>query len=369
MGGIQTTAITYIHLFLSMDWQVDLYLVEHTTGDLLAKIPEGVRIITPTKSLGSGWNRYRSIGESLCNLSWHHKGIRAEAKQNSTTYDLAIAFEGYHNHADLYAAFVQAQTRAIWVHNDFGQKRKNSLKERLLLGSMKQKYPYFNHIICVSKSAKQAFNQLFPEYAEKTQVILNPIPVETIRNRAESTKDPKCITRDGNSFQIIAMGNLIKRKGFDRLIKAFAEVQDKRAILTIVGEGPERENLTQLITDQNLEDRVYLVGQLHNPFPTLKQADLFVMSSHYEGFGMVIAEALALGVPVVTVNISGASDAMQILIGDNSAYGKIVENSIIGLTEAMNFGLQGYFTRGFQIDFQKYHWDIIEKLSCLESLK
>jgi glycosyltransferase involved in cell wall biosynthesis len=100
---------------------------------------------------------------------------------------------------------------------------------------------------------------------------------------------------------VMAMGRLEEEKAFDVLIHAFARlaVDFPDWGLTILGEGSERGRLESLVNELDLADRVRLPGALHEPFATLKKADLFVLSSRHEGFGNALVEAMACGVAVI----------------------------------------------------------------------
>lgn len=106
----------------------------------------------------------------------------------------------------------------------------------------------------------------------------------------------------GKGKNLIAMGRLTPQKGFDILLPAFASIAGENPDwqLTILGEGPERAKLEALRHALGLDDRVALPGTRPEPYDVLKQADLFVMSSRFEGFGMALAEALACGLPAVS---------------------------------------------------------------------
>ena len=135
---------------------------------------------------------------------------------------------------------------------------------------------------------------------------------------------------------IVAMGRLAHQKGFDLLLRAFSMCSDRFPDwhLTILGEGDQRASLESILSKENLTNRVHLPGRFDEPAEILQHADLFVMSSRYEGFGMALAEAMALGLPVVSFDCpSGPSD--------------IIRHGIDGLlvppedTEALSKVLQG----------------------------
>src|SRR5690606_26939837 len=96
--------------------------------------------------------------------------------------------------------------------------------------------------------------------------------------------------------------------------------ENQKYQLVILGEGPERINLTKQIFDLGLEQKVHLLGFIKNPYPYLKNANLFVLSSDYEGFGNVLVEALSVGTSVISTSCQGGPG----YILNNGKYGKMV---------------------------------------------
>ena len=135
----------------------------------------------------------------------------------------------------------------------------------------------------------------------KTVTIYNPINIADIQERV-AQKNP--FGFNTGTKIIVGVGRLNPQKRFDTLIRAFAEV--RRAIpntkLVIVGEGDDRETLKQLAVSLGIHDDVLLVGFQENPYAYMGHADVFVLSSQWEGLGNVVIEALAAGVPVVATN-------------------------------------------------------------------
>jgi glycosyltransferase involved in cell wall biosynthesis len=140
-------------------------------------------------------------------------------------------------------------------------------------------------------------------------VLANPVDVETVRRRAgEAGADPGY---DPGAFNFIAVGRLDHSKGFDLAIDALAELGDRQATLTILGEGSALAELTAQVRDKGLQDRVRLLGFKANPYPFMRQADALVLSSRFEGFPNVVLEGLALGVPVVAAPVPGVPELLR----------------------------------------------------------
>ncbi len=111
--------------------------------------------------------------------------------------------------------------------------------------------------------------------------------------------------------RIIAVGRLHPQKRFDRLIEAFSIIADKypKWFIDIYGEGGEKELITQKITDMGLSNRIHLKGETNDIYSEYKKSQFFVLTSDYEGFGLVLLEAMACGIPCVSTNCPyGPSD-------------------------------------------------------------
>jgi glycosyltransferase involved in cell wall biosynthesis len=112
---------------------------------------------------------------------------------------------------------------------------------------------------------------------------------------------------DNDGRHIVAMGRLEPVKGFDLLLRAFAACRDRHPdwTLTILGDGKERQRLEALAKELGITAHVRLPGTVADPTPVLRRADLFVLSSRFEGFPNALLEAMALGVPVVATDCAG----------------------------------------------------------------
>lgn len=165
-------------------------------------------------------------------------------------------------------------------------------------------YPRADVIVAVAEGIKRDLVVHFKIPAEKIAVIYNPVDVQGIRSRAaEPVSHPWLNAKEGSL--VVAVGRLVKLKGFDVLIRAFSQLpQTLNARLIIIGEGEERERLQELIEQLGLGERVALLGFQENPWKYMVRADVFVLSSITEGLPNVIAEAMALGLPVLATDCS-----------------------------------------------------------------
>jgi len=118
---------------------------------------------------------------------------------------------------------------------------------------------------------------------------------------------------------------LKKSKGFDRLIRIQKRLKQDglNTNFYILGKGSERDNLINLATENQLGDSFCLLGYKTNPYKYIAKCDLFVCASFAEGFSTAATEALILGVPVVTVEVSG----MKEMLGENDEYGIVTDNN------------------------------------------
>ena len=180
--------------------------------------------------------------------------------------------------------------------------------------------PYAGACVCVSQGVADEMETLGFLPKEKIRAIYNPIVTDELLSQADAPLDHPWFG-GGAPPVVLGVGRLGDQKDFATLIKAFALVARERGDvrLLILGEGKQRPALEKLLRGLGLSDRASLPGYAVNPYPYMKRAALFVLTSRFEGFGNVVAEALACGCNVVSTDCrSGPSEIL-----DGGKYGRL----------------------------------------------
>lgn len=210
------------------------------------------------------------------------------------TYDLAVDFNSYSAECAVGALTVKAKKRVMWIHNDMRIKYDDEKKYRVLWHFFKDKFHRFDAFAAVSGGIIPGFRAMTGLSEVPVTAVPNCIDTGEIFRKAE---EATTLHVDDGVYNLCSMGRLVHQKGFDLLLTAFARVKETRQDihLYLIGDGPERSALEEQIGKLRLEESVTLLGNLPNPFPALQQMDGFALTSRYEGQGIVLWEARALG--------------------------------------------------------------------------
>lgn len=170
-------------------------------------------------------------------------------------------------------------------------------------------YRRADKIVCLSDAMKRDLIEHFSIPPDLLVRIYNPLDIEMIQRSASEAQNPF----GHNGPNLVGIGRLRKEKGFDLLISAMALVAQKLpdARLTILGEGPDEAKLKALGENLGLAKKINFAGFVHNPWPYIKHADLFVLPSRAEGLPNSLLEALALGTPVVASDCVDSMHELQ----------------------------------------------------------
>ncbi|NDJ86447.1 MAG: glycosyltransferase [Chloroflexi bacterium] len=174
-------------------------------------------------------------------------------------------------------------------------------------------------IIAVSQAVADNLVDSLKLSPNQIEVIYNPVDVDKIRRLATVAPTPELDIKPETPL-VLGVGRLHPQKDFATLIRAFAIVhQTQPAQLLILGEGPERPRLAQLGHALGISDAIAMPGFIENPYPIMQRAHVIVLSSVFEGYPNVLAEALALGKPVISTDCAAAREILA-----EGRYGKLV---------------------------------------------
>lgn len=221
-------------------------------------------------------------------------------------------------------------------YRDWGKVHRAALRSSIAVG-----YRLADLRVCVSSGVAADIADLSGLRPDAFDVIHNPVT-----SRSEPTADAihkvEALWSIPNGARIVTVGSMKAQKNHPLLLRAFARLDRPEARLMFVGDGIGRGDLLSLARELGVADRVILAGFQSDPTPFYKTADLFVLSSDYEGFGNVIVEAMACGTPVVSTDCpSGPS---EILEGDR--YGTLVPpRDPLALTKAIEAALDRSFDK------------------------
>jgi len=162
-------------------------------------------------------------------------------------------------------------------------------------------YKNYNMVICQSNYMQKDLVKNYGFPIDKTVVIYNPIDVDRVQQLYSISMD---YPFSSNSINLINVGQFRYQKRHDLLLKTFANL-DNRYTLTLIGDGEKRDEIKRLANELNITDRVALLGHQKNPYAYIKQADIFILTSEFEGFANVVLEANLCGLPVLAFETTG----------------------------------------------------------------
>ncbi len=218
-------------------------------------------------------------------------------------------------------------------------------------------YKKFDKICFVSQKALSGFEQMFGKFKNGC-VVHNVLNVTEIIRKS---KLPTIYSYSSVGCKLVTVGRLSVEKQYDRLFRIVKQLEAKYEFqLWVIGEGDLRGELEQYIADNQIKS-IKMFGFQENPYNLVKQADLFICSSLFEGYSTAVSESILLGVPVLTTDCAGMDEIL-----DNGKYGWIVENS----EEALEKGLENLLKKQKEIfDKKKIIDKKIGDSSCNKGIK
>jgi glycosyltransferase involved in cell wall biosynthesis len=320
LGGAEKSLVTLLSNLDYSRYSVDLILF--INGGVFEKfIPLEVNVIRDLYPKISFYSRvkykmYKMIYKNTFhNASLFWKATNACFTKHFKQYDIAISYS--QGLATYYTAtYINSSKKFTWLNIDY-QKAGHSIKFD---------YPFylrFNEVITVSPEVKKGLeNELFKiDKSLEIDVIKDIIDEKILIYKSQQKMK---ITFNSNKINIVTVGRLAEQKGMHLAIESCKNLMNKgyKVHWYIVGEGSERTSLERLIKSNKLEHNFTLVGMTENPYPYMKDCDIYVQTSLFEGLGLTVIEASYLNKPIVCTNFP-------------TVYG-ILEHEKTGLIAEMN---------------------------------
>ncbi|MFQ3792177.1 glycosyltransferase [Staphylococcus nepalensis] len=393
-GGMKPNGITtsIMNLLENVDYDrydITIYLGFNRNKDVvdnLKSLNENVRVILRKGPL------LATTMEYYRNLLVRNRGIKSKVEEKiypnelyerefrkvfgNSEFDVVIDFSGYAMFWSELLLASNAKRKLIYLHSDMKmdmERKVNGVRPHYTnLKGVMSLYPYYDKLVSVSEVTKQENIKKIAtrKTINKFNASMNTINLDRIYNSINEDNDifmkngERVIVREQdkqitsvpfhkNDYKVMTMGRLSPEKGFDNLIKAFSGIVEANpnARLYILGDGPLKHQLNKLIESLNLSEHVFLMGQKRNPFNIMKDCELFVLPSYYEGQSMVLLEALTVGIDILASDIP----ANQYVL-DYGKYGMLSFND----SESLQASIQ-QFISGETPDYAKFDPELYNK--------
>lgn len=325
-GGMEKELVTLANALQNAGCAVTVMLLESNT-ELKDELHSGIRLLNKANKHPIGksipYIRYKLYDEGM----WEKRSSPATLYRfyvGREKYDVEIAFFNGLSVKIISGSTNKNAVHLAWIHNDFT----NITNYRFNFKNMdevRKAYHTFEHVVCVSEAARRGFISVIGDTAN-TVTVHNMLPVEQIR-RLSLAEIP--YRYPSTRLNLVLVARLrASQKGQLRLIKVISRLHDEGCdlSLTLVGDGVDREAIEDEIVRRHAQRYIFTVGTQKNPYPYIVGADLLVCASFTEGYNLTVAEALILGVPVISTVCTGPCEIL-----DNGKYGMLVENSEEGL--------------------------------------
>ncbi|PEC53210.1 glycosyl transferase [Bacillus cereus] len=325
IGGTEKALLNMVAEIPKEKYEVTILMLEKK-GDFLNFIPKEVRIEyvkgyeemqnilnKPTRLVIADFIKQRKIVKALqlavlyviSKIMKERSVIFKYCLQNyegaNKNYDIAIAYAGPMDFISYFVANkVEARRKIQWIHFDV---------EKIYFNKhfVNKVYKKFQHVFVVSDLGKMKLTQTVPELINKTETFLNIISPEMICKMANEGIG---FVDDFEGVRILTVGRLSIEKGQDLTISVLAKLKEAGFNVRwyCIGDGKERGMYEMLVKDYDVQGDYIFLGAVSNPYPFMKQCDLYVQPSRYEGYCITLAEARCFNNPIISTDFTGASE-------------------------------------------------------------
>ena len=328
VGGTEKAFLNLVDTMSPEEYEVTLLLLRRW-GGFLDAVPDWVNVETidgydrlkreimdpPLPIVKDYWKQgklWRGAGIAWTHLLFKLIGDRAPyyrfvlwgTQKRRESYDVAVAFAGPTDVISVYLQeHIEARIKVQWIHFDIRKFQFNAETARKL-------YPKFQHVFVVSEEARQALLHVLPEIEGITRTVPNVISARLCRQQAEQGEG---FTDSYAGTRIVTLGRLSEEKGQDIIPDVAAELAARGVDFRwyLVGDGKLRSVIEEKAAALGVSDRVVLLGTKTNPYPYLKDADIYVQTSVHEGFCITLGEAKTFDLPIVSTNCAGAHEQLD----------------------------------------------------------
>lgn len=335
IGGAEKSLANLLNLIDLNEYDIDLLMFK-PEGDLLQQIPSGIHILETDPSLfyaykcdknvfsckaGIRSEILRIFSTGVCKILYGNcarqkrwtKFYKVLLPKLDSEYDVAIGYlEG---DASYYVIDkVNAKRKILWVHSNFDNIKKNEDAS-----VYKEYFCEADKVVSISDKCVQVLQDNYPDMRNKFVFLPNLTSSDVLKNTAKAAIDEKFLK---DIFNIVSVGRLTQAKGFDMAIDALKILKERKVPVHwwIVGDGELRECLEKQVRNNGVEQYITFLGSKSNPYPYMKNADLIVQTSRWEGKSVVLDEAKILGKPILATAYATVKD--QVI---NGKEGVIVE--------------------------------------------
>ena len=339
-GGAEKVLVTFLKNLPKDKYEIDL-LLNLYSGKYLAEVPDWINVLYLNKGEMITTNRIQDIPKKAYRVLYQKllkifpKILYSTILKNKK-YD--VEFAAIHGmRDDILNSPIKSSKKIVWIHNDLRKTEFHHYTDQEI-----RKFFGFDKIMVISEHIQKDFENLAQNEVEKSKIvrIYNPLDTEEILSKSEvGSRKSEVSLSFGEGLRerlFVSVGTVFPQKGFDRLLKVHKKLLDEgfKHRIQIIGDGYDFENIKNLKTELGVNETAEMLGFTDNPYPSIKAADFYILSSRYEGFPTVLFEAITLKKNIIATDVSGVQEMLE-----NGKLGLIVENSEQGIYEGMKKAL------------------------------